>query len=160
MPYKDKEQQRDAQREQMRKRRAEAKLQGGSSIATEVSSPASEKPDNALLSETESLETPPLPEVELKKPIASYPIINDPYKTAELTRQLLDGKGWCFWKCSVFHNEIIVIIRDKAVEGYPENFTIYTEAELKELIKRSDYGMMRLHEAKKVTQGELIPNLT
>lgn len=148
MPRKNQEERNKYQKEKMRKRRAEGKPE------------KQPEPSEIPPSQPEVEPEPPQPKTALEKRIENYPIFSDPYQTADLTRQLLDGKGWCFWKCSVFHNEIIVIIRDKTVEGYPENFTAYTEAELSELVKVSPHALGLLHQAKKATQGELIPNLT
>jgi hypothetical protein len=89
--------------------------------------------------------------MELPSPKAPKPEL-----AAELvalrTRKLLDSRGWCLWKCSVFGGEVIVIIRDERVEGYPKGHPVYTEAELERLMQGDvkDSTLHLVHEAKKM----------
>lgn len=53
-------------------------------------------------------------------------------EVARRTREFLATRGWCLWKCSVLNGDIIVVVRDVTVAGYPE-FPVYTVAELEEL---------------------------
>lgn len=70
---------------------------------------------------------------------------------AAKTRLQLEDKGWCPWRCSVLNDEVIIVVRDELVTGYPPDYPTYTTQELIELT-RDGVGVetIRLaHEAKK-----------
>jgi len=71
---------------------------------------------------------------------------------AECTRELLATRGWCLWKCSVLGGEVICVVQDELVEGVPEGYQVYTEAEREELFQDgvSDSTLRLVHEAKKL----------
>jgi hypothetical protein len=73
-------------------------------------------------------------------------------ETARRTEELLATRGWCLWKCSVMNDEVIVVVRDEQVTGYPQGYVVYTEGELKELFKNdvSDSSLALVYETKKV----------
>ena len=68
------------------------------------------------------------------------------------TRKFLDSRGWCLWKCSAFGGEVIVVVRDETVEGFPKGHPTYTEAELEKLMAGNirDSSLHLVHEAKKM----------
>jgi hypothetical protein len=69
------------------------------------------------------------------------------------TKELLRTDGWCLWKCGSLGGDVIAVVRDEGVEGVPEGYTTYTEAELAELFQRgiSQATLRLVHEAKKQT---------
>ena len=71
---------------------------------------------------------------------------------AERTEELLMTRGWCLWKCSAFGGEVIVVVRDETVEGFPKGHPTYTEAELEKLMAGNirDSSLHLIHEAKKM----------
>ena len=73
------------------------------------------------------------------------------------TRELLASKGWCLWKCSTLNSEVIAVVRDENVEGLPEAYPAYTEAELEELCQDdvSEATLRLVYEAKKLA-GEYL----
>jgi hypothetical protein len=93
------------------------------------------------------------------------PKVPKPELAAELvalrTRKLLDNRGWCLWKCSVFGGEVIVVVRDETVEGFPKGHPVYTEAELDKLMGSNikDSSLHLVHEAKKMG-GAIIMDIT
>ena len=84
------------------------------------------------------------------------PKVPNPELAAEVvairTRKLLDSRGWCLWKCSLFGGEVIVLIKDGAMKGYPKGHPVYIEAELEKLMQGNiRYSSLHLvHEAKKI----------
>ena len=82
-------------------------------------------------------------------------------EVARRTGEFLDSQGWCLWKCSTLGNEIIAIVRDKLVEGVPEGYPVYTEAELEELCwdDVSDGTLRLVHEAKKLAGAKVTSKL-
>jgi hypothetical protein len=64
----------------------------------------------------------------------------------------LKEKGWCCWQCATLDNEIIVIVRDEEVSGYPAGHPVYTERELKDLALMNASGMRLIQEAKKMNE--------
>jgi len=77
---------------------------------------------------------------------------------AECTRELLNFRGWCLWKCSTLGGDIIAVVRDENVEGVPEGYPVYTEAELEELCRGdvSEAHLRLVHEAKKLAGAVVI----
>ena len=70
---------------------------------------------------------------------------------AARTQQELTDRGWGLWRCSALNGEVIVVVRDELVTGYPPGYPVYTVQELIELA-REGVGVeaIRLaHEAKK-----------
>ena len=69
---------------------------------------------------------------------------------AETQQQLVD-RGWCLWRCNVLDGEVIIVVRDELVTGYPAGFPVYTTQELIELAQEGvGVEAIRLvHEAKK-----------
>jgi len=79
-------------------------------------------------------------------------------EVAQRTRELLVTRGWCLWKCSVLGGEVIAVARDENVEGVPEGYTVYTEAELEELCQNgvSEATLRLVHEAKKQARARVV----
>ena len=77
---------------------------------------------------------------------------------AERTRELLATRGWCLWKCSTLAGDIIAVVLDEKVEGVPERYSVYTEAELEELCKDdiSEATLRLVHEAKKLVGAKVV----
>ena len=77
------------------------------------------------------------------------------------TRKLLDSRGWCLWKCSLFGGEVIVVVKDETVDGYPKGHPVYSEAELEKLMHGNikDSSLHLVHEAKKIG-GAIIMDIT
>jgi len=77
---------------------------------------------------------------------------------ANRTRELLDTRGWCTWRCQALRGEVIVLARDSHVTGFPTGLPLYTEAELLELTTgRVRPSTIRLvHEAKKTMHPTII----
>ena len=84
------------------------------------------------------------------------PKVAKPELAAELvalrTRKFLDSRGWCLWKCNLFGGEVIVVVKDETVEGFPKGHPVYTEAELEKLMRGNikDSSLHLVHEAKKI----------
>lgn len=53
-------------------------------------------------------------------------------ETAMRTESYFEKRGWCLWRCSKLNNEVLVIVKDEKVTGYPPNLPVFTDAELKE----------------------------
>lgn len=71
------------------------------------------------------------------------------------TQELLEDPGWCLWRCSALANDVIVIVRDELVAGFPAGYPVYTTQELVELAA-ADEGMIRIaHEAKKLLGAKI-----
>lgn len=81
-------------------------------------------------------------------------------ETARRTRELL--VGWCLWKCSTLGGEVICVVRDELVEGVPEGYPIYTEAELEALFWTDASGatLRLIHVAKKLAGAKVITGVT
>ena len=75
-------------------------------------------------------------------------------KTAQRTYELLSTRGWCLWKCRVLDGEVIAVARDENAAGVPQNYVIYTKAELENLFSGDgSVGQVTLrliHQAKKM----------
>ena len=73
-------------------------------------------------------------------------------EVAQCTGELLDSRGWCLWKCSTLDGDIIAVLREENMEGVPEGYPVYTEAELEELcwVDVSEATLRLVHEAKKL----------
>lgn len=79
-------------------------------------------------------------------------------EAAERTKELLDFQGWCLWQCSTLGGEIIAVVRDETMEGVPEGYPVYTEAELESLWRDdvSEAALRLVHEAKKLAGANII----
>ena len=77
---------------------------------------------------------------------------------AECTRELLATLGWCLWKCSVLDGEVICVVQDELVEGVPEGYQVYTEAEIEELCQDdiSNATIRLVHEVKKLVGAKIV----
>lgn len=73
------------------------------------------------------------------------------------TRELLNSQGWCLWKCSTLGGEVIAVVRDDLVKGVPEDYPVYTEAELEELCQDdvSEAALRLVQEAKKIAGAKV-----
>jgi len=96
---------------------------------------------------------PKLPSPPAETNIGDDPAALKSYETARRTRELLNSRGWCLWRCSVLNNDVIAVVRDELVEGVPQGYPVYTECELA-LIGGDDVRettIKLIHEAKKLT---------
>lgn len=76
-------------------------------------------------------------------------------EVAAKTYELLEKKGWCLWRCRNLDDEVIVVVRDELVSGYPEGYAVYTDQELEYLSEASSSTLRLVHQAKK-TGGALV----
>lgn len=94
------------------------------------------------------VEEEPAAVVAVKEPPAEPQLAEE---VAAGTHRLLEDPGWCLWRCNALANDVIVVVRDELVTGYPAGYPVYTDQELIELV-REGVGVeaIRLvHEAKK-----------
>lgn len=165
MPQKDPEAYRIYKREQMRQRRAQAKqpktaadnlpavLTGATSTQTKTP-PAPANPPR----DKNPLTAPP--KIEKKSTLTESPIEASrevrASETASRTRELLDKKGWCMWKCDNLNCDIVIIVRDEKVQDFPQGFPVYFEEELKNL--PDDAASLNfVHRIKKETMAQILP---
>jgi hypothetical protein len=71
-------------------------------------------------------------------------------EAAARTRELLETRGWCLWRCHALDGEVIVVLRDELVSGFPAGYPTYLEQELGCLIEADDSALKLIHEAKKL----------
>ena len=71
-------------------------------------------------------------------------------EAAARTRKLLETRGWCLWQCRALDDEVIVVLRDEFVGGFPAGYPIYLERELERLLEADDSALKLIHEAKKL----------
>lgn len=71
-------------------------------------------------------------------------------EAAARTRKLLETRGWCLWRCRALDDEVIVVLRDELVDGFPADYPTYLEQELECLIEADDSALKLIHEAKKL----------
>jgi len=72
------------------------------------------------------------------------------------TQRLLESPGWCLWRCSALTNDVVVIVRDELVTGYPIGYPVYMVQELIEFTEIGE-GMIRMaHEAKKYLGAKVL----
>ena len=71
-------------------------------------------------------------------------------EAAARTRELLETRGWCLWRCRVLDDEVIVVLRDELVGGFPTGYPTYLEQELESLLEVDDITLKLIHEAKKL----------
>jgi hypothetical protein len=70
-------------------------------------------------------------------------------EAAARTRELLETRGWCLWRCRALDDEVIVVLRDELVGGFPAGYPMYLEQELECLLEVDDSTLKLIHEAKK-----------
>jgi hypothetical protein len=71
-------------------------------------------------------------------------------EVAMLTRRLLGYQGWCRWQCEMLGGEIIIVVKNEMVRGYPEGLPVYTEREIVDLVDMGEDSVLLIHEAKKM----------
>lgn len=127
MPYKDPEKRREAQKDQMRRRRADKARedihppsQAGDAVPSEGA------PSEGFIHLPS--EAPTSPAVEL--PMNQMPLGASAEVVAAQTEQYLATRGWVLWKCWNLNGDIVVVVRDESVTGFPPEYPVFTEAEL------------------------------
>ena len=96
----------------------------------------------------------------------SYVIYDSDYATNPFVHKaqerLLTTRGWCMWKCSTLGGDIIAVVRDENVEGVPEGYPAYTEAELEELCQDdvSEATLRLVNEGKKLARAKVTTEAT
>jgi hypothetical protein len=85
------------------------------------------------------------------------PQMKQAQEVARRTRELLDSRGWCLWKCNTLRGDIIAVVTDETVEGVPEGYPIYTEGELQKLCQNdvSEATLRLVHEAKRLAGAKV-----
>jgi len=83
-------------------------------------------------------------------------------EAARCTRELLNSQGWCLWKCNSLDGDIIVVVTDEMVTGYPEGYPVYTELEFEELYRDgvSQATLRLVHETKKMAGAKVTTEVT
>jgi hypothetical protein len=71
-------------------------------------------------------------------------------EAATRTRELLETRGWCLWRCRALDDEVIVVLRDELVDGFPAGYPTYLEQELECLLEVGDSALKLIREAKKL----------
>ncbi len=66
------------------------------------------------------------------------------------TSELLATRGWCLWRCRALGDEVVVVLRDELVGGFPAGYPTYLEQELEYLLEVDDSTLKLIHEAKKL----------
>lgn len=77
-------------------------------------------------------------------------------EVAKRTKQLLATQGWCLWACNTLNKDIIVVTRNELIDGYPQRYSVYTQAELELLSNTGAATKLLVHEAKKITRAILV----
>jgi hypothetical protein len=105
--------------------------------------------------------TSKLPLPPEKTNVKTDPVILIAEETARRTRDLLNSRGWCLWRCAALDNDVIAVVRDELVEGVPHGYPVYTEDELTEICGdgTSETTIKLIHEAKKLT-GAMVTDMT
>ena len=75
--------------------------------------------------------------------------LRPPEEVAEESHRLLAEQGWCQWQCSALGGDVIVVVIDETVTGYPAGKPVYTLQELSEIVELDDRLLRAAHEAKK-----------
>ena len=68
---------------------------------------------------------------------------------SEQSNEQLMIRGWCLWKCGLLEGEVIVVVIDETVTGFPAGYPVYTSQELLELSGMDDPVVKLIHVAKK-----------
>jgi hypothetical protein len=77
-------------------------------------------------------------------------------EAAARTRELLETRGWCLWRCRALDDEVIVVLRDELVGGFPAGYPMYLEQELECLLEVDDSTLKLIHEAKKAAGATIV----
>jgi hypothetical protein len=77
-------------------------------------------------------------------------------EAAARTRELLETRGWCLWRCRALDDEVIVVLRDELVGGFPAGYPTYLEQELESLLEVDDITLKLIHEAKKAAGATIV----
>lgn len=161
MALKDPEKYREYKRQQMARRRAEAKQQSAGDT-----SPADQNVDTTAISNPlqESRPTPEQPKPLPPKPAKELPPtqeqlalglspLKDELNVEAMCQKfdyIMDRQGWVMMMFpTLLHGDIITIIRDEEVTGYPLNHAVYTVEEFKLLCDKGAATFRLVHEAKK-----------
>jgi hypothetical protein len=70
-------------------------------------------------------------------------------EVATETRKLLEAQGWCPWRCSALDNDVIIVVIDELVGGYPMGYPVYTVQELDVITVLDDQLLRVTYKAKK-----------
>ena len=54
-------------------------------------------------------------------------------EVADRTKHYFLTRGWVLWKCTKLNNEIIVVVRDYKVTGYPKGYPVFSDDEIRQL---------------------------
>jgi hypothetical protein len=77
-------------------------------------------------------------------------------EAAARTRELLETRGWCLWRCRALDDEVIVVLRDELVDDFPASYPTYLEQELECLLEVDDSTLKLIHEAKKAAGATVV----
>ncbi len=86
--------------------------------------------------------------VVAEKPQATT-ALQPPEEAAEELHQLLMVRGWGQWRCSALGGDVIVVVIDELINGYPVGYPVYTLQELNDVVGLDDRLLRIAHEAKK-----------
>jgi hypothetical protein len=163
MPQKDPEAYKAYMREQMRQRRARAKEKQVEVGITSTCGALLTPPNADVHPTSEPPITEPGPAKPAKSPEHSKPQphmseIMTPVEVAERSEDLLERRGWVLWECNNLGPvpEIVCIVRDELVKGYPVGYPVYTQYELGKMADMTPEQMRFVHKAKKISQGKLL----
>lgn len=167
MPQKDPEAYRKYKREQMARRRAEAKKKSEPTNSQGAKPPAPFFEQAAPISTVAPLETEALEstagnlETAEPRPAQPAPESNESLlvkarRLAELTREWLDKRGWVMWECPRLNDQRIIIIRDETITGYPVRYPVFTELDLEKIGDLPDSTFKLILEAKKQAACRLL----
>jgi len=178
MPYKDEEKRKELARERMRKRRQ----------AAQGETPAPPPAEAKMLPRKKVNTPPPAPPAPIPPPPAQVTAVLEkraPDNAAPLTgpglvadlsmftaeqievgreviRKTLDSiekKGWVMWKCAKLNNDLIVIVGEKNVKGYPSGYPIYTLKEIEMTAGMSPGTIKLIHAAKVAGMQDALPGM-
>jgi hypothetical protein len=173
MPRKDPEAYKKYQADLMRQRRAQAKASKPAvdNLPMAADDPASDIPGQQAPTVLAKITQPaPASQPEVSKgnlsdtkvtsTVVKSPALSTPQSRAEKvaarTRELLDTRGWCIWRCSALNNEKIMILRDESVTDAPIGYPIYLEKELEVIGDMNDWSIRIVHKAKKLAGARLL----
>jgi hypothetical protein len=89
----------------------------------------------------------PAPEGQGAKSVVLEPLPAE--EVAAESSKLLEDQGWCTWRCERLGGDVIVVVIDELITGYPAGFPVYTLQELKDILQLDDPMLQMAHEAKK-----------
>jgi|GEM_PF-2474723 len=82
------------------------------------------------------------------------------------TLEALDKKGWCLWRCRLFDNGVISVVRDSHLFDkqlrfsdplrIPARYPVFTVDELRYLVEKDDRTIRMVYEAKKLAPAEIL----